>query len=92
MKFAVERFGRLDCVVNNAGAGGEGGPIAETSIEGFDRSIALLLRGTFLVIKYAVPHTKGGTISNTQKLLNFGILGAFRRTVLFRYHSKRRWP
>ena len=24
MKFAVEHFGRLDCVVNNAGAGGEG--------------------------------------------------------------------
>jgi NAD(P)-dependent dehydrogenase (short-subunit alcohol dehydrogenase family) len=41
----VERFGRLDCVVNNAGAGGEGGPIAQTSVEGFDRSIALLLRG-----------------------------------------------
>jgi NAD(P)-dependent dehydrogenase (short-subunit alcohol dehydrogenase family) len=64
MKFAVERFGRLDCVVNNAGAGGEGGPIAETSVEGFDRSIALLLRGTFLGIKYAVPHMKSGTIIN----------------------------
>src|SRR6516165_6235564 len=37
MNFAAERFGRLDCVVNNAGAGGEGGPIAETSVEGFDR-------------------------------------------------------
>ena len=35
MNFAVERFGRLDCVVNNAGAGGEGGPIAQTSAEGF---------------------------------------------------------
>ena len=28
--------------MNNAGAGGEGGPIAETSVEGFDRTIALL--------------------------------------------------
>src|SRR5262245_27955111 len=64
MKFAVERFGRLDCVVNNAGAGGEGGPIAQTSVEGFDRSIALLLRGPFLGIKYAVPHMKRGTIIN----------------------------
>jgi NAD(P)-dependent dehydrogenase (short-subunit alcohol dehydrogenase family) len=36
MNFVVERFGRLDCVVNNAGAGGEGGPIAGTSVEGFD--------------------------------------------------------
>jgi NAD(P)-dependent dehydrogenase (short-subunit alcohol dehydrogenase family) len=64
MKFAVERFGKLNCVVNNAGAGGEGGPIAGTSIEGFDRSIALLLRGPFLGIKYAVPHMENGTIIN----------------------------
>ena len=65
MNFAVERFGRLDCLVNNAGAGGEGGPIAQTSVEGFDRSIALLLRGPFLGIKYAVPHLqRGGTIIN----------------------------
>jgi NAD(P)-dependent dehydrogenase (short-subunit alcohol dehydrogenase family) len=52
-------------VVNNAGAGGEGEPIAQTSVEGFDRSIALLLRGPFLGIKYAVPHMQsGGTIIN----------------------------
>ena len=65
MKFAVERFGRLDCVVNNAGATAERGiPIAETSVEGFDRSIALLLRGPFLGIKYAIPHMESGTIIN----------------------------
>ena len=65
MKLAVERFGRLDCVVNNAGAAGEGGPISESSVKGFDRSIGLLLRGTFLGIKYGVPHLQtGGTIVN----------------------------
>src|ERR1700736_4502148 len=64
MNFAVERFGRLDCVVNNAGAGGEGGPITETSVEGFDRSIALLLRGTFLGIQIRGPaHTESAPIS-----------------------------
>jgi NAD(P)-dependent dehydrogenase (short-subunit alcohol dehydrogenase family) len=64
MTFAVDRFGSLDCVVNNAGAGGESGPIAGTSVEGFDRSIALLLRGPFLGIKYALPHMESGTIIN----------------------------
>jgi len=64
MKFAVERFGRLDCVVNNAGAGAERGPIADISVEGFDRSIALLLRGPFLGIKYAIPYMESGTIIN----------------------------
>ena len=39
-------------------------PIAETSVEGFDRSIALLLRGPFLGIKYAIPHMESGTIIN----------------------------
>src|SRR3984957_170711 len=65
MKFTAERFGRLDCVVNNAGVGGEGGPIAGTSVEGFNKSLALLLGGTFLGIKYAVPLMQsGGTIIN----------------------------
>ena len=64
MNFAAGHFGRLDCVVNNAGAGSEVGPITETSVEGFDRSIALLLRGPFLAIKYAVPHMESGTIIN----------------------------
>src|SRR6202162_1089545 len=64
MKFTAERFGKLDCVVNNAGVGGEGGPITGTSVEGFNQSIALLLGGTFLGIKYAVPHMETGTIIN----------------------------
>jgi NAD(P)-dependent dehydrogenase (short-subunit alcohol dehydrogenase family) len=48
MDFAAQHFGRLDCVVNNAGWGGEGGSIAGISVEGFDQSIAPLLRGPFL--------------------------------------------
>src|SRR5580704_2471712 len=75
MNFAVERFGGLDCVVNNAGAGAEGGPIANTSVEGFDRAIALLLRGPFLGIKYAVPHMKSGTIINIASVA--GLAGGY---------------
>jgi NAD(P)-dependent dehydrogenase (short-subunit alcohol dehydrogenase family) len=76
MNFAVERFGSLDCVVKNAGAGGQGEPIAQTSLEGFDRSIALLLRGPFLGIKYAVPHMQsGGTITNIASVS--GMLAGF---------------
>jgi NAD(P)-dependent dehydrogenase (short-subunit alcohol dehydrogenase family) len=76
ISFAVTRFGKLDCIVNNAGAGGEAGPIAETSVEGFDRSIALLLRGPFLGIKYAVPHMQsGGSIINIASVA--GLTGGY---------------
>ena len=75
MNFAVKHFGKLDCVVNNAGAGGEGGPIAEISVEGFDRTIALLLRGPFLGIKYAVPHMQGGSIINIASVA--GLAGGY---------------
>jgi NAD(P)-dependent dehydrogenase (short-subunit alcohol dehydrogenase family) len=64
MEAAIKYFGRLDCVVNNAGAGGFGGPIADIPVEGFDRTINLLLRGTFLGIKYAVRHMRSGSIIN----------------------------
>jgi NAD(P)-dependent dehydrogenase (short-subunit alcohol dehydrogenase family) len=72
MNFVAEHFGRIDCVVNNAGAGGEGGPIAETSVEGFNQSIALLLGGTFFGIKYSVQHMKARRTRETRMLL-YGI-------------------
>jgi NAD(P)-dependent dehydrogenase (short-subunit alcohol dehydrogenase family) len=97
MNFVIERFGRLDCVVSNAGVSGEGGPIAGTSVEGFYRSIALLLGGPFLAIKYGVPHLQsGGTIINIASVASlvggygthaytaakFGVLGLTKSVAL----------
>ena len=65
---AVARFGRLDCVFNNAGAGGVAGPIAEIPAEGFDQTMGVLLRGVFLGMKHAAPVMKqqgGGSIIST---------------------------
>jgi len=84
-------------VVNNAGVSGEGGPIAGTSVEGFNKSIALLLGGPFLAIKYAVPHLQsGGTIINIASVASlvggygthaytaakFGVLGLTKSVAL----------
>lgn len=52
---AVQRHGRLDCLFNNAGAGGAGGPIAEITPAGWDASIALLLRSVYLGLHFAAP-------------------------------------
>ena len=64
---ALSEFGTLDCVVNNASAGGVFGPIAETPTQGFDDTIALTLRSVFLGIKHGasrVDSQRGGTIIN----------------------------
>jgi NAD(P)-dependent dehydrogenase (short-subunit alcohol dehydrogenase family) len=65
---AVARFGRLDCLFNNAGAAGVRGGIEEVSADGFDETIGLLLRGVFLGMKHAAPVMKrqgAGSIIST---------------------------
>jgi len=65
---AVSRFGRLDCLFNNAGAGGVAGPIEEIPADGFDHTMGVLLRGVFLGMKHAAPIMKrqrGGSIIST---------------------------
>lgn len=52
---AVEKFGRLDCLVNNAGAGSQRAAIAEADLAQFDAAIAVHLRAVLAGIKYAAP-------------------------------------
>lgn len=49
----VERFERLDICVNNAGIGNPPGPLAQMTDEGFDRTVAVNLRGVFLCMRAA---------------------------------------
>ena len=55
---AVEKFGRLDLMFNNAGMGGALGPIEEIPTDAFDVTIEILLRSVFLGIKHATPVMK----------------------------------
>jgi NAD(P)-dependent dehydrogenase (short-subunit alcohol dehydrogenase family) len=52
---AVTRFGRLDCLVNNAGVGSKQVGIAEADLDEFDATIAVHLRGVLAAMKHAVP-------------------------------------
>ncbi len=65
---AVDRWGGLDCVFNNAGHPGAAGGVTEVDPEAWDDTMAVLLKGVMLGIRHAVPHMRqrgGGSIVNT---------------------------
>ena len=66
---AVDQFGGLACIFNNAGMDGAFGPIGETTVEEWDFTFAVLVRGVFLGVKHASNRMRaqgrGGSIINT---------------------------
>jgi NAD(P)-dependent dehydrogenase (short-subunit alcohol dehydrogenase family) len=75
---AVAEFGRLDVTFNNAGLVGALGSLEEVTVESWDRTHAILLRGVFLGIKYSIaPMRKagGGSIISTASIA--GMRGGF---------------
>jgi NAD(P)-dependent dehydrogenase (short-subunit alcohol dehydrogenase family) len=68
---AVDAFGGLDCLFNNAGNPGSIGGIEEVDMEMFDRTVAIHLRGVFLGIRAAARVMKPqghGSIINTSSV------------------------
>ncbi len=72
----LARYGRLDAACNNAGIGGEQAAVADMSIEGWDRVIAVNLSSAFYCMKYEIPAmlaSGGGAIVNMSSIL--GMVG-----------------
>jgi NAD(P)-dependent dehydrogenase (short-subunit alcohol dehydrogenase family) len=51
----IEKFGRIDILVNNVGGSAKGGPV-EMSEEVWDTQVDYNLKSVFLTCKYALPH------------------------------------
>ena len=62
---AIEAFGALDIIVNNAGII-QSGPIADFAESDWDRIFAVNVKGIFLMAQAAIPHLteRGGVIIN----------------------------
>lgn len=65
-----EEWNRLDIVFANAGVNGVWAPLEELEPEEWDRTLDINLKGTFLTVKYAVPHLKqrGGSVVITSSV------------------------
>lgn len=66
----IKEFGQLDVVFANAGINGVWAPIEELEPEEWDKTLNINLKGTFLTVKYAIPHLKknGGSIIVTSSV------------------------
>jgi NAD(P)-dependent dehydrogenase (short-subunit alcohol dehydrogenase family) len=68
---ATDTFGHLHIMFNNAGIGGAIGPLEDISVEAWDQTQAVCLRGVFLGMKHAAAPMRasgGGSIISTSSI------------------------
>ena len=76
VRAAVDSFGQLNIMFNNAGVGGAFGPITEIESDDWDTTFAVLVRGVFNGTKHAarqmIEQGAGGSIINTASVAGLG--------------------
>ncbi|WP_123042990.1 SDR family NAD(P)-dependent oxidoreductase [Cohnella candidum] len=71
---AIQAYGRIDVVCNNAGIGGAALPALEASEDMWDRVMNVNVKSMFMVCRRVIPHmlrNGGGTIINTSSASGF---------------------
>ncbi len=83
----VERFGGLDCLVNNAGIAGPTKPVEEVTVEEWQKTMDVNVLGPFLCAKHASPQLRAskGALSISARSAASGPSRTGRRT------PPRRW-
>jgi NAD(P)-dependent dehydrogenase (short-subunit alcohol dehydrogenase family) len=81
---ALDRFGRIDCLFNNAGGPAQTGGIEALDVARFDAAMATLVRSVMLGMKHVAPHMKkqgSGSIINNGSIA--GRLAGFSSSVVY---------
>lgn len=81
---AVDRFGRLDCLMNNAGMPSQFVTIADVDLEQFDAVIAVHLRGVLAGMKYA---TRAMAAQGAGSIINVASVNGIRAGLGGHYYS-----
>jgi len=83
-KLAIDKFGRLDCLFNNAGGPAQTGGIEGLEVGRFDLAMATLVRSVMLGMKHAAPYMKKqgfGSIINNGSIA--GRLAGFSSSIVY---------
>jgi len=84
IKQAVEKFGKIDILVTNAGAAG-GADLEHSDEDEWDRVLTMNLKGAFLLCKSAVPYMKKQRYG---KIVMLSSMGAVRPSIsVLAYHA-----
>ncbi len=81
---AVEKFGKIDCLFNNAGGPAQTGGIEGLEVARFDAAMASLVRSVMLGMKHAAPYMKKqgyGNIINNGSIA--GRLAGFSTSIVY---------
>ncbi|MGC2773110.1 MAG: glucose 1-dehydrogenase [Candidatus Sulfotelmatobacter sp.] len=81
---AVDRFGRLDCLMNNAGRSSQYAAIADADLEQFDAVMAVHLRAVLAGMKYAA---RVMAAQGTGSIINVSSVNGFRAGLGGHYYS-----
>lgn len=82
LQATVDRFGKLDCLINNAGIFSSGS-VEDATLADWDKTIAIDLTGTFYGMKAAIPHLKNNETSSIINISSIAGVTGFKNRAAY---------